>query len=141
MGTYQPDPLSSEQRSPAADLPEPLFLFHRIRALEDELAAARALARRGVTAIVTVGYEDNAPNWRFSMDNLCFLADAVLSMRFAEVDGHVCKFLTVVKVRGTGHSNELREYRITDQGLEVAPHVTNLDALMTGFPKRRDPHK
>jgi signal transduction histidine kinase len=27
-------------------LPEPLFLFHRIRALEDELAAARALARR-----------------------------------------------------------------------------------------------
>ena len=99
------------------------------------------LARRGVTTIVTVGYEDNAPNWRFSIDNLCFLADAVLSMRFAEVEGHVCKFMTVVKVRGTSHSNQLREYRITDHGLEVAPHATNLDALMTGYPKRREPHK
>ncbi|MBW8897335.1 MAG: AAA family ATPase [Massilia sp.] len=99
------------------------------------------LARRGVTVIVTVGYEDNHPSWRFSIDNLCFLADAVLSMRFAEVEGHICKFLTVVKVRGTSHSNELREYRITDQGLQVAPHVTNLDALMTGYPTRRDPHK
>jgi len=46
MGTYSPEPPSSEQRSPAADLPEPLFLFHRIRALEDEVEAARALARR-----------------------------------------------------------------------------------------------
>jgi circadian clock protein KaiC len=99
------------------------------------------LARRGVTAMVTVGYEDNAPNWRFSSDNLCFLADAVLSMRFAEVEGHVCKFMTVVKVRGTSHSNQLREYRITDHGLDVAPHVTNLDALMTGYPTRREPHK
>ena len=99
------------------------------------------LARRGVTAVVTVGYEDNQPNWRFSIDNLCFLADAVLSMRFAEVEGHVCKFMTVVKVRGTSHSNQLREYRITDHGLDVAPHVTNLDALMTGYPTRRDPHK
>jgi circadian clock protein KaiC len=65
----------------------------------------------------------------------------VLSMRFAEVEGHVCKFLTVIKVRGTSHSNELREYRITDAGIEVSPHVTNLDALMTGYPTRREPHK
>jgi circadian clock protein KaiC len=97
------------------------------------------LARRGVTAIVTVGYEDNTPNWRFSIDNLCFLADAVLSMRFAEIEGHVCKFMTVVKVRGTDHSNELREYRITDKGIEVDPHATEFDALMSGFPTRRRP--
>jgi circadian clock protein KaiC len=97
------------------------------------------LAQRGVTALVTVGYEDNAPNWRFSTDNLCFLADAVLSMRFAEVEGHVCKFMTVVKVRGTDHSNELREYRITDRGIEVAPKAAELDALMSGYPTQRGP--
>ena len=98
------------------------------------------LARRGVTALVTVGYDDNSPNWRFSIDNLCFLADAVLSMRFAEVEGHICKFLTVIKVRGSDHSNELRGYRITDKGIEVDPERTNLDALMSGFPTRRGPH-
>jgi circadian clock protein KaiC len=99
------------------------------------------LARRGVTALVTVGYEDNEPNWRFSIDNLCFLADAVLSMRFAEIEGHVCKFMTVIKVRGISHSNELREYRITDRGIEVSPRVPDFDGLMTGYPTRRGPHK
>ena len=97
------------------------------------------LAQRGVTALVTVGYEDNSPSWRFSVDNLCFLADAVLSMRFVEVEGHICKFMTVVKVRGADHSNELREYRITDRGIEVDPHATDLDALMSGYPTRRGP--
>lgn len=99
------------------------------------------LARRGVTAIVTVGFEENQPNWRFSIDNLCFLADAVLSMRFAEIEGHVCKFMTAIKVRGTSHSNELRQYRITDKGIEVDAHASDLDDLMTGFPTRREPHK
>jgi len=98
------------------------------------------LARRGVTALVTVGYDDNSPNWRFSIDNLCFLADAVLSMRFAEVEGQICKFLTVIKVRGSDHSNELRGYRITEQGIEVDSTKTNLNALMSGFPTRREPH-
>jgi circadian clock protein KaiC len=99
------------------------------------------LARRGVSAVVTVGFEDNEPNWRFSIDNLCFLSDAVLSMRFAEIEGHVCKFMTVIKVRGVSHSNELREYRITDRGIEISPRVTDFDGLMTGYPKRRGPHK
>ena len=60
---------------------------------------------------------------------------------FAEIEGHMCKFMTVVKVRGTDHSNELREYRITDKGIEVDPHATDLDALMSGFPTRRTPHR
>jgi circadian clock protein KaiC len=99
------------------------------------------LARRGVTAIVTVGYEDNAPNWRFSLDNLCFLSDALLSMRYAEIDGHLCKFMTVVKVRGASHSNALRPYRITEQGIDVEPHAAGFDALLTGYPTRREPHQ
>ena len=29
--------------------------------------------------------------------------------------------------------------RITDKGIEVDPHATEFDALMSGFPKRRPP--
>jgi circadian clock protein KaiC len=103
--------------------------------------ALSMLARRGVSAMVTVGFEDNDPNMRFSADNLCFLADAVLAMRYAEVDGHLCKFMTVVKVRGTGHSTALHGYRITERGIEVEAHATKLDAVLTGHPVPRAPHK
>jgi circadian clock protein KaiC len=103
--------------------------------------ALSMLARRGVSALVTVGFEDNDPNMRFSSNNLSFLADAVLSMRYAEVDGHLCKFMTVVKVRGSGHSTALCEYRISDQGIEVDARATGLRAVLTGHPVAPAPRK
>jgi len=99
------------------------------------------LAGRGISTLVTAGFEDNQPGLRFSLDNLCFLADAVLAMRFAEVEGRLCKFMTVVKVRGSGHSNELRGYRITDDGIEIDGFATPFDDVLSGWPAPRDPHK
>jgi circadian clock protein KaiC len=95
------------------------------------------LAKRGVSAIVTVGYEDNFTTLRFSRDELSFLTDAVLAMRYAEIDGHLRKFMTVVKVRGSNHSRELRQYEITDQGLEIEPVATSFDGILTGWPRPR----
>jgi len=99
------------------------------------------LAGRGVSVLLTAGFEDNQPDMRFSFDNLCFLADAVLTMRFAEVEGRLCKFMTVVKVRGSAHSNELRAYRITEAGIEVEDQATSYDRVLTGFPTPRPPRK
>jgi circadian clock protein KaiC len=99
------------------------------------------LAERGVSAMVMVGFEDNRPDMRFSIDNMCFLADAVLAMRYAEVGGRLCKFMTVVKVRGVAHSNEVRGYRITDQGLEVDAFTAPYDGVLSSWPTPRTPHK
>jgi circadian clock protein KaiC len=99
--------------------------------------ALSLLARRGVSAMVMAGFEDNRPDMRFSIDNLCFLADAVLSLRIAEVRGHLCKFMTVVKVRGSDHSNELRQFQITDRGIEVDDGPAPFDNIMSGWPTPR----
>jgi circadian clock protein KaiC len=99
------------------------------------------LAGRGVSVLVTAGFEDNQPDMRFSIDNLCFLVDAVLTMRFAEIEGRLCKFMTVVKVRGSAHSNELRAYRITEAGIEVEDHAAPYDRMLTGWPTPRPPRK
>jgi circadian clock protein KaiC len=103
--------------------------------------ALSLLARRGVSALVTVGFEENDPNLRFSNDNLCFLADAVVALRYAEVDGHLCKFMTVVKVRGIDHSHALRGYRITDRGIVVEDAPTTLHGVLGGHPTAREPVK
>jgi circadian clock protein KaiC len=95
------------------------------------------LARRGVSAMVMVGFEDNRPDMRFSNDNLCFLADAVLVMRFAEVGGHLRKFMTLVKVRGSDHSKELRAYEITGKGIEIADGTAPYDNILSGWPSPR----
>jgi circadian clock protein KaiC len=92
------------------------------------------LAKRGVTALVTVGMEDDYTRLTFSPDEMCFLTDAVLSLRFVEYEGALRKFMTVVKVRGVDHSAELREYRITGQGIEVNPLPPQLNGIMVGRP-------
>jgi circadian clock protein KaiC len=93
-----------------------------------------ALAKRGVSALVTVGAEDDYTRLSFGLDELCFLTDAVLSLRFVEYEGVLRKFMTVVKVRGCDHSSELREYTITADGIEVQPRAPKLNGIMVGRP-------
>jgi len=45
--------------------------------------------------------------------------------------------MSVVKVRGSNHSQDLRGYRITDDGLDVDEHPTDLDGILTGRPQAR----
>jgi circadian clock protein KaiC len=90
-----------------------------------------------VTAVVTVGIEDDYTRLSFSPEELCFLTDAVVAMRFAEVEGAIRKFMTVVKVRGCDHSTDLREYRITAAGIEIDDEPPALEGVLTGRPAPR----
>ncbi|MDN4051810.1 ATPase domain-containing protein [Massilia sp. YIM B02763] len=94
-----------------------------------------ALAKRGVTVLVTAGMDDPRPSLRTSPHELAFLADAVVAMRFAEVGGALRKFLMVVKVRGVDHSSELREYSITGSGIEVDERPVPYEGVLTGWPR------
>jgi circadian clock protein KaiC len=96
-----------------------------------------ALAERGVSAVVTVGMEDDYTRLSFSPDEMCFLADAVVSLRFVEYDGVLCKFMTVVKVRGCDHSSDVRGYAITSDGIEVHGKSPFLNGVMVGRPVRK----
>jgi circadian clock protein KaiC len=119
-----------------------LFLAPEFRA-DVRLAVFRtlaALAKRGVSAVVTIGMDEQISEMRFSPDAISFLADAVVALRYAEVDSALRQFMLVVKVRGIDHSRELREFRITDQGLEVDDHATHLDRVLSGWPSPRIPN-
>jgi circadian clock protein KaiC len=113
-----------------------LFLAPEVRA-DLRVAVFRTLAvlaKRGVSALVTVGTEDDFTRMSFGPDELCFLTDAVVSLRYAEFEGALRKFMTVVKVRGCDHSTDLREYTITADGIEVDPKIARLNGIMVGRP-------
>jgi circadian clock protein KaiC len=92
------------------------------------------LARRGVTAIVTLGISDEFTDRNFGYDGVSFLTDAVVAMRYAEVGGRLRQFLTVVKVRGCAHSRDLREFEITSRGIDIAPLATAYEGVLSGMP-------
>jgi circadian clock protein KaiC len=96
-----------------------------------------ALAKRGVSTVVAVGIDEMRGLMQLSPDDLSFLTDAVVALRFAEVSGSLRKFMTVVKVRGCDHSNDIREFHITDDGMEVEPEPVTLEGVLTGWPRPR----
>jgi circadian clock protein KaiC len=98
-----------------------------------------ALAKRQVSVMLTVGMEDRFTELRFSQGDLAFLTDAIVAMRYIESDGRLSKVISVVKVRGCSHSTDLREYRITDEGIEIGEQPFQYGGVVWGYAKPRAP--
>jgi len=97
------------------------------------------VAKHGVTALVTIGLDDIFTELRFSQANISYLTDAVVALRYAEVEGRLHKFMSVVKVRGSDHSRDVRGYEITDNGIEVDELPTSVEGTLTGASVLRAP--
>jgi circadian clock protein KaiC len=99
-----------------------------------------SLAKLNVTVMVTVGMDDRFTDLRFGQDEISFLTDAIILMRYAELEGRLAKLISVVKVRGSGHSNDLREFAITEQGIEIDGSPVRYEGLLSGHPSLRNPN-
>ena len=100
-----------------------------------------SLTALGVTVLATVELTDSYTELAMSPQGICFLADGVLLQRYVELAGQLRRVMTVVKLRASAHSKELREYELTDSGLTVLPHsLEQYEGLLTGRPRpRRSP--
>jgi hypothetical protein len=76
---------------------------------------------------------------RFSPYGTAFLTDAIIVQRYVEIDGRLLRAMAVVKVRASGHSNEIRHFHIEDHGIRVGGPMTDYEGLLSGRPTARAP--
>lgn len=96
-----------------------------------------ALTCAGVTIVSTVEIEDSFTAFQFSHYAISFLTDDIIRLRYVEIDGQLRKILVVVKMRGSNHSKDIREYIIDERGVVfVAPQRTDYARLTSGLPLR-----
>jgi circadian clock protein KaiC len=96
-----------------------------------------ALAESGVSVLMTSELEDRYTDLRFSPYGTAFLTDAIIVQRYIEVESRLRRVMAVVKVRSSGHSDELREYTIDAEGLHVGQSLPDQEGLLGGRPTRR----
>jgi circadian clock protein KaiC len=60
------------------------------------------------------------------------LTDAILILRYVEMHGEMRRGLTVIKLRGSWHEKEIREYIIDDKGLQIKEPFRGVESIMTG---------
>ncbi len=87
---------------------------------------------RGVTIILinqTAGFMEEH---EISGVGISSLVDAVIFLRYVESGGEINRNLLVLKSRGSRHSNQYREYRITDNGVQIAAVFGGEGGTLTG---------
>ncbi len=74
---------------------------------------------RGVTILLinqTTGFMEDH---EISGVGISSLVDSVIFLRYVDQGGEINRTLLVLKSRGSRHSNQYREYRITDSGIQI----------------------
>jgi len=94
------------------------------------------LSGLGVTVLMTSELEDRYTDLRFSPYGSAFLTDAIIVQRYIEVDSHLKRVIAVVKVRGSAHSDEIRQFEINDGGIVIGDPLVDYEGLLGGRPMR-----
>lgn len=92
------------------------------------------LTGMGVTVLMTSELEDRYTDLRFSPFGSAFLADAIVVQRYIEIEGQFRRVLSVVKVRGSDHSKDIRLFDITDQGIVIGEPLSGYAGILSGRP-------
>ncbi len=92
------------------------------------------LTSMGVTILMTSELEDRYTDLRFSPFGSAFLADAIIVQRYVEIVGQFKRVFSVVKVRGSEHSKDIRLFDITDEGIIIGETLSEYAGIMSGRP-------
>ena len=92
------------------------------------------LTGMGMTILMTSELEDRYTDLRFSPFGSAFLADAIIVQRYIEIVGQFKRVLSVVKVRGSQHSKDIRSFDITDEGIVIGETLSEYAGILSGRP-------
>ncbi|MGI8409490.1 MAG: RAD55 family ATPase [Pyrinomonadaceae bacterium] len=92
-----------------------------------------ALTRLGVTIISTVETIDDFTSLNFSNFTVSFLADDIVRLRYISINGQLRRMVMVVKMRRSKHSIDMKEYRITNDGIDIGKPIRGYRSLTSGL--------
>jgi circadian clock protein KaiC len=122
-----------EQFAPAAVVVDPISAF---RGPSTEIHAtlirlADICKTKGITAIYT-SLSASGDQMDESERSVSSLMDSWISLKDLEANGERNRVLYLLKSRGMNHSKQLREYRLTDRGVELIEAYIGSEGVLTG---------
>ena len=94
-----------------------------------------ALKREGLTALLTLE-SDAILGEGYNDENVAFVADSYIMLRYVEIESAIHKALLVLKLRGSDHAKDIRQFQITAHGIEVQAPFEGQEGIMSGSPHR-----
>lgn len=94
-----------------------------------------ALKREGLTSILTrespvlLGSEEED-------SSIAFIVDSYILLRYVEIESAIRKALLVLKLRGSDHAKDIRQFEITEQGIEIQSRFEGQEGILSGSPRK-----
>jgi circadian clock protein KaiC len=96
-----------------------------------------SLKRMGLTAVLTHESQTLLGGGNNIGQDLAFVVDSYTLLRYVEIASEMRKALLVLKLRGSNHAKDIRQYEITDQGIVVQTKFEGQQGIMSGNPSPR----
>jgi circadian clock protein KaiC len=67
--------------------------------------------------------------------------DVIILLRYIEVFGEIRRGITVIKMRGSQHDKQIREFKIDTQGMQIGKPLRNITGILSGNPVTINPNE
>jgi circadian clock protein KaiC len=88
--------------------------------------------RHGCAALVTTTLETLLGGESATGVALSTVADAIVALRYLELDGRLRRGILMVKLRGQAHETTIQEYEISDNGIRVLGPFRGITGILAG---------
>ncbi len=93
------------------------------------------LKRRGITVLVTHTTSEIISSYKLATPLINFLANEIINVRYAEIEGEIRKIMIIIKSREKEHEKGIIEYEIGDRGITILGKPEFMEGLMSGLPR------
>jgi circadian clock protein KaiC len=98
------------------------------------IALTAFIKQEGITGLFTNTTSLLTSSNSLTENHFSTITDTVILLRYVELYGEVRRGLAVLKVRGSAHQREIREYVIDGQGMHVGNPFRGVHGIITGTP-------
>lgn len=124
-----------EQHQPAAVVVDPMTSLVDAGGVNEAHSLALRLVdllkSRGITALLT-SITEEAEAYQHTAVRISSIVDTWILLRAKEQNGERNRGLHIIKSRGMSHSNQVREFMLTDEGLKLEDVDVGADGVLTG---------
>jgi circadian clock protein KaiC len=104
---------------------------------EMEFGFISSLKREGVTALL-LRENSNLLGDTSSLSQAPFIADNYFILRYVEIDSAISKAILVLKMRGSQHAKDIRQFHIGPKGITIMEKFIGRQGVMSGSPVKTD---
>lgn len=114
--------------------------FERLTSEPGELRAItysfiNGLKREGLTSLLTRESPALLGESESVDADVAFVAESYVLLRYVEIESAIRKALLVLKLRGSDHAKDIRQFSITEQGIKVQDKFVGQEGIMSGSPR------